>query len=312
MRIFLTGGTGHIGSAVIAELARRGHAVTALNRSPEKEERLVALGASPIPGDAGKPETYRDAALGHDALIHCAFSYEGDTVEVDRAAIGTLIGAARATIERGEDGVGEDGSALVLYTSGCWVLGDTGERLADETEPTDPAEVVVWRPAHEDRVLGAAGEGLVTAVLRPGMVYGGRGSLSGRLFQSAAREGAAEYVGDGRNHWSMVHREDLARLYALVAERTGSGVFHGVDGSPVTVLEAARAASEAAGAGGEVRSLPLERAREKLGPVADALTLDQRLTARRSGELGWRPERPSFPAAADEAYAEWREATGGA
>lgn len=312
MRIFLTGGTGHIGSAVIAELARRGHAVTALNRSPEKEERLVGLGATPVPGDAGKPDSYRDAAFGHDVFIHCAYSYEGDTVAVDETAIGTLLTAARATVERGAEAVPEEGAALVLYTSGCWVLGDTGERLADEREPTDPAEVVAWRPAHEDRVLGAAGEGLVTAVLRPGMVYGGHGSLSGRLFQSAAREGAAEYVGDGRNHWSMVHREDLARLYALVAERMGSGIFHGVDHLPVTVLDAARAASEAAGAGGAVRSLPLERARDKLGPVADALTLDQRLVARRSAELGWKPERPSFPAAADEAYAEWREATGGA
>ncbi len=308
MRIFITGGTGHIGSAVIAGLVDGGLAVTALNRSPEKDELLAGLGASPVRGDVGKPETYREVAAGHDAFIHCAFSYDTDTVEVDRTAVETLVAAGRATVERA-DAQGESGSALVLYTSGCWVLGDTGRELADEAAPTDPAEVVAWRPAHEDRVLEAAGEGLVTAVVRPGMVYGGHGSLSGRLFRSAVEAGAAEYVGDGQNHWSMIHREDLARLYAVIAERGGGGVFHGVDGSPVHVVEAARAASEAAGADGRTRALPLETAREKLGLVADALILDQRLAARRSAELGWTPERPSFPAAAEEAYREWLEAT---
>lgn len=311
MRVFITGGTGFIGSAVIAELVERRHAVTALTRSPGKGRMLAELGAGPVSGDIAEPEAWRGAALGHDALIHCAFSYGRDTVEVDRTAIDVLLIAARASVER-EEAEGEEGTVSVIYTSGCWTLGDTGGEWVDEAAPTNPAEVVAWRPAHEERTLEAAGDGLVTAVIRPGMVYGGHGALAGRLFESAVEEGVAEYVGEGENHWSMVHREDLARLYVLVAERAGGGVFHGVDANPVRVIDAARAASEAAGAGGAVRSLPLERARERLGPVADALALDQKLRARRSAELGWEARRTSFVESAEEAFGEWREATGGA
>ncbi len=192
----------------------------------------------------------------------------------------------------------------LVYTSGCWLLGNTGDEPAAEDAATDPPELVAWRVGHEKRVLDAHSSKLTTAVVRPGLVYGGSGSLTAMLFTSAEEQGASAYIGEGRNHWSMVHRRDLARLYRLIVEESASGIFHGVDGHPVRVVDAAAAASEAAGAGGVTRSLALEDAREELGPIADALCMDQKLIGVHSAELGWKPELTSFPDHADEAYRE--------
>ncbi len=298
MRVFITGGTGYIGSAVVQELLSAGHEVTALTRSPDRVERLERLGVEPLVGRLQEPEAYAPAAAEHDAILHCAFDYADDGVATDRRAVEALTAAAR---EAGS----ADGPRAFVYTSGCWILGETGEEPAGEDAAVErPAEIVAWRPEHERRALGAAADGLATAVVRPGVVYGGSGGLTARLFTSAEEEGAAAYVGTGENHWAMVHRRDLARLYRLVAEARAGGVFHGVDGHPLRVAAAARAASDAVGAGGAVRGIPLAEAREKLGPVADALALDQRLVTRRAGELGWEPEIRSFLDGAERAYRE--------
>lgn len=298
MRVFITGGTGYIGSAVVQELLSAGHEVTALTRSPDRVERLERLGVEPLVGRLQEPEAYAFAAAEHDAILHCAFDYAEDGVATDRKVVEALTAAAG-------EAASADGPRAFVYTSGCWILGETGEEPAGEDAPVDrPAEIVAWRPAHERRALEAADDGLATAVVRPGVVYGGSGGLTARLFTSAEEEGAAAYVGTGDNHWSMVHRRDLAGLYRRVAEARAGGVFHGVDGHPLRVADAARAASEAVGAGGAVRGIPLAEAREKLGPVADALALDQRLVTRRAGELGWEPEIRSFLDGAERAYRE--------
>lgn len=302
MEVFVTGATGLIGSAVVRSLAEAGHEVTGLLRSAGKRGQLSALGARAVYGDMTIPASYRSAAAEHDALVHCAFRQEGDSVGADRTTLDALLDAARLGGR----------SRQVIYTSGCWVLGDTGGETVDEDGSVDePAEVVGWRPRHEEIVLEAGREAdFATAVVRPGLVYGGHGSLTGRLFATAAREGAAEVPAPGDQHWSLVHREDLAELYRRVVEEEAAGVFHGVDGVPVPAREVGRAAAEAAGADGEVRTVPLEELREELGAMADALALDQRLAARRSAELGWGPDRPSFPEAAGEAFREWEEAAG--
>lgn len=297
MKIFITGATGYIGKFVVKALVQAGHEVTGLVRSPAKGEEIQALGATPHVGDLQDPASYQAAAAGHEALIHTAFDYAANGVARDRLAVETLLAAASSGA----------GPRVVIYTSGTWVLGETGDEPAYEDAPTDhPAPLVAWRPAHERLVLEGADDRIATAVLRPGMVYGGQGGLVSHYFESAETEGAATYVGEGRNRVSLVHGEDLARLYRLVAEGRGRGIFHGVDDHPVRLVDIARAASQAAGAGGATRSVPLEEARQKLGPVADALCLDQVVGARRSRELGWSPAWPAFPESARRAYREWK------
>lgn len=298
MRIFVTGATGYIGSAVVRELVAAGHEVTGLVRSEEKREALEKLGARGVVGDIKDPASYREAAANQDALVHTAFEYSASGVDADRTAVDTLLAAAA------------QGTAQVLvFTSGIWVLGTTGDLPTFEDATTDhPAAIVAWRPAHENRVLEAANEKLATAVVRPGMVYGGAGGIIGSYFESAEKHGASQYLGNGRNRIPMIHIEDLARFYRAVVEHRGRGVFHAVDGNAVQLADVARAASEAAGKEGATASVPLDEARQKMGAIVDALILDQVIESRRNVELGWSPQHENFLGEAPRAYAEWKAA----
>jgi nucleoside-diphosphate-sugar epimerase len=296
VRVFLTGGTGYIGGAIAGALTRAGHSVTALTRSSEQERGLLQLGASPVRGDLAEPASYERIAALHDTIVHAAY----EDPETDLIALETLIGAARTG----------DGRHLV-YTSGTWVLGDTHGGVAYESTPIRATErgrrapPFAWRAEHEQLALLAADEGVTPSVVRPGLVYGGTRGLVSHYFTSAAQEGAASFVGSGRNHVSLVYREDLALLYRLVVEKRGWGIFHGVDGVPLLVEEVARAASELAGAGGATRSVPPSHARGTMGDLAEALCFDQKVGTRRAGELGWKPRFPSFLEGVYAAMAEW-------
>lgn len=271
--------------------------MTGLVRNEEKARRLLDLGGTPLAGDLRDPANFEPSVADHDAVAHLALVRGKETDRTDGAAVDALLRAC-----------GRGRCRAFVYTSGVWVLGDTGDLSADEDAPTDrPAQIVAWRPAHERRVLDAGGGSCATAVLRPGVVFGGRGGLIGAMFESAVKEGASTFVGEGRNRWSIVPLDDLAALYLLLLEKRAQGVFHGVAEPALPVAEIARAASEAAGAGGRVRSLPLDAARRELGALADARVLDQVVVSRRSAALGWIPLRAPFPSGARAAFAEWKE-----
>lgn len=296
MQVFVTGGTGYIGSRLIRELVEAGHDVVALTRSSEKAPELESLGATPLEGNLLHPGTWRDPASEADAAIHAAFDY-GAPERGDRVALDALL---EATAE---------GDGRLIYTSGCWVVGDTeGETVADDAPTDRPADIVRWRVPHERLVVESSREARPAAVVRPGIVYGRAGGLVARMFETARDTGAAEFVGGGFNHWSLIHVDDLARLYRIVLEAGADGIIQAVDGDPTRVADVAGTASLAAGAGGETRPVPLEEARTRIGAMADALCLDQRLSAPRARELGWEPARASFTEAVYDAYDEWEAA----
>ncbi|HKB78484.1 MAG TPA: NAD(P)H-binding protein [Thermoanaerobaculia bacterium] len=287
MRIFLTGATGYIGGAVAAALLERGHEVAALVRPESEARQLRERGALIVAGDLGSLSDLGSALAGYEAFVHTAFS-SANTVELDRKAIEVF------SAQKG----------FVVFTSGVWVLGYTGERQADETSPVDPISVVAWRPEHERRVLQRGH----SAVIRPGCVYGGMGGMFAEWFAAADRRQPIDIVGMGTNRWAMVNLHDLAACYVRTVEERAVGIFHAVDDTRATLNECAQAVAP----GGKVEHVPAELAREKMGPFADALLIDQHVSSEATRRrLGWMPRR-TFPSAVDELWREWRAASSAA
>jgi nucleoside-diphosphate-sugar epimerase len=279
MKVFLTGASGYIGTAVADRLRSAGHKITGLARSDATAKRLKAAGIEPVRGDFSDPATVGSAARAADGVISMATTYDA---AVDGPAIDAILDALAGS------------NKPFVYTSGIWSHGDTGGKVVDETSPPHPAALVQWRQAVEDRVREAARRGIRTVVIRPAMVYGRGGGIPAGFVQSARKEGAARYVGTGNNRWPFVHVDDLADLFQLALERAPAGsLLLGVAGPSRPVRDVAAAASRGAGAGGRTVAWPLEEARQKLGAYADALVLDQQASGRRAQELlGWQPNRP--------------------
>ncbi len=157
-------------------------------------------------------------------------------------------------------------------------------------------------------VLAASGDHLRTAVVRPGIVYGGGDGMVGDLFKSATN-GLVRVIGDGNNRWPLVYDRDLADLYArLVADDTASGVFHANDEGDERVNDIVAAIGPYLPHRPDVRYVPIEEARTKIGPFADALALDQVIRSTRSRALGWNPSLHSVSGNAARLLEEWRAA----
>jgi nucleoside-diphosphate-sugar epimerase len=197
---------------------------------------------------------------------------------------------------------------LLVYTSGVWVHGSTGDEAVDETTPLHPPAFIAPRVEQERLVLGGARGGLRTLVIRPGCVYGGSGGLTGAWFASAVNEGTAQIVGDGDNRWAMIHVEDLAELYVGAVESPyGGEIFNATDRSRFTVVECARAASRAAGAGGKVQGMPVAEAARTWGPMAECLALDQHVDSRKAVRLlNWQPRHGGFVDGAARYFLAWK------
>ena len=297
MRIFLTGGTGYIGAAVLDALVRGGHTVDALVRNSEKAEQVQARGGRPVLGDLGNPATYADAAAAADGAVHAAFEYSNRGPQVDTTAIETLLRQS------------ERPDRFVIYTSGVWILGAT-PAPADESADINPIDLVAWRPAHERQVLDAGTGGLRTVVVRPGVVYGGSRGIVGDVFKDAAN-GLIRIIGSGDNHWPLVYDRDLGELYLrLVNSADASGVFHANDEGDERVNDIVAAIATQVSTNPSIRRVPLPEARQKMGPYADALALDQKVRCPRARALGWSPTLRSVSGNAARLFEEWRRGRG--
>jgi nucleoside-diphosphate-sugar epimerase len=300
MRIFLTGANGYLGGAVLEAFVRAGHAVTALAQHKERGAALAARGAAPVIGDVGSPVAWRDAAANHDAWVHVSIELAAGAVETDAAAIDTILAAAAA----------EDSPRVFVYTSSIWVLGPAPTPV-DESAPLNPAAIAAWRVPHEQRVLGAATPTLRTAVIRPGIVYGGARGIVGDLFKDGANA-LIRLVGDGTNRWPLVYERDAAELYVRVASTPeASGVFHATDEGDERVIDIVEMIARHSKTGADVRHIPLDEARAKMGPYADALALDQVVRSTRSRALGWSPTLRSVAGNVPRLYEEWRRGQDG-
>lgn len=293
MRIFLTGGTGYIGSAVLDAFVRAGHQVEALVRNSEKAERVQARGATPVLGDASDPATYADAAAAADGVVLTAFDSSRNRVDVDARTIGTVL----ATPVRP--------GRFVIYTSGVWILGPAPAPV-DETAPVNPIEHVAWRPAHERKIRDAETAGWRAVVIRPAIVYGGTRGIIGDLLKDASNS-LIRVIGSGDNHWPLVYDRDLADLYVRTATNPeATGVYHANDEGDEKVNDIVRAISDHAKTEPSVRHVPLSEAKQKLGTYAEALALDQIVRSPRARALGWHPTLHSVSGNAARLFEEWK------
>jgi nucleoside-diphosphate-sugar epimerase len=277
-----------------------GHLVRGLVRSEEKAKLLLKAGIEPVIGDLSQPNSYRQAIEQAEVIVHCGMDGSEQALEIETLFVDTVLSYSSPKNLQ---------TKAFIYTSGVWVIGNTGPYIADESSLLYPLELVRWREAMEQKVLEASAGQFSSAVLRPGCVYGGAGSLTALWFSSTLR-GSVEIVGDGDNHWAMVHQRDLARAYVSAAEQELNGVILNiVDNSHFSVLEMAQAIAKAANIPGKIEHLSRADAAQKYGSLVDGLLVDQHISNERALRLlGWLPQHRNFVDGIAQYYMAWKAA----
>ena len=294
MRVFVTGATGNIGSAVVKDLLAAGHQVVGLSRSKEKAATLAATGAEVRLGTLEDLDGLKTAAASADAVIHLAFNHDFSrfkaNCEDDRAVINAL-------------GLGLAGSSRPLVvTSGTPIANSIPGEPAREGNPIISAERHP-RAATEEAALAAAALGCNVSVVRLPQVHDPyKQGLITYLIATAREKGVSAYVGDGQSRWAAVHRLDAARVYRLALEKGAAGAkYHAVGEEGVSL----RAIAESVGRGLKlpVVSKTAEEAAAHFGWMAMFLSGDCPVSsALTQQELGWKLSgQPSLIEDLDEA-----------
>jgi nucleoside-diphosphate-sugar epimerase len=303
MKIFVTGASGWIGSAVVPELLDAGHDVVGLARSDASAQKLEAAGATVQRGDLDDPETLAKAANDADGVIHLAFQHEiafgaGDFASAgaaDRRAV-EAMGAALAGSDR----------PFVLASG---VAGISAGRPATEDDGLVPNAVMRAAPpgvrqATALLALSLRGIGVRSSVLRFAPTVHGDGDKGFiATYVGVAREkGVSGYVGDGAHRWPAVHRFDAARLARLAVEAAPAGtVLHAVGDEGVPFREIAEAIGR--GLGVPTQSIAPENALEHFGPLGLFAGMDFPATATITRELlGWNATGPTLIEDLDEGH----------
>lgn len=294
MRLFVTGASGWIGSATVAELLAGGHQVVGLARSDASAGRLEAMGAVPLRGDLDDPEGLSRAAAASDGVIHLAFQHEvawtggfAQAAAADRRAVEAMGTALAAT-----DRPFVLASGMVGLALGRPATEDDG-LVASPAVRSNPAG---RRAATALLALSLRGIGVRSSVLRyPPTVHGqGDHGFVASFVDTARRTGVSAYVGDGANRWPAVHLSDAARLTRLAAEKAPAGsVLHAVGDEGVAFREIADVISRHLDV--PTRSLAPEEALDHFAHLGHFVGLDSPATASATrGLLGWQPTGPGL------------------
>ena len=284
MHVFLTGGTGLIGSAVVAELLANDHSVLALARSEASALALKSAGAQPIRGDLADLDALRGGAAESDGVIHLAFSH--DFTSPDAIARGVAEeSSALATL--GEALLGTD-RAFVTVSGTPPVPG----RVSTEADPLPTNGPVGGRSRSVMAVLDLASRGVRSSAVRmPRTVHNqGNGGFAGMLTQIARRTGVSGYPGDGTQRWPAVHALDAAVLLRLALERADAGTsWHAVADEGDAVRDIATVIGRRLGQ--PVETVPTET----YGPLGLIFATDQPASSTHTRTtLGWEPKHPSL------------------
>ena len=277
MRIFVTGASGWIGSAVVPELIGRGHEVVGLARSEASAQAVTDLGAGVLRGDLNDIDVLRAGALESDGVIHLAFvvpSVSEAATRTDANAIATFASSLA-------------GSGKPLVVSGGTLV--TPGRVATERDEIVATGPIAARITNMQAALAAADQGVRSClVMLPRSVHGDgeRHGFIPQLIALARSKGVSGYIGDGASRWPAVHVKDAASLYRLAIERAPAGaVLHAVGDEGVPVREIAETIGRHLGL--PTRSLP---AGEYEGILVRLLSTDMPASSVITQELtGWKP-----------------------
>lgn len=292
MRVFVTGATGFVGSAVVAELIKSGHSVLGLARSESGSAALRAAGAETHAGTLEDLDSLTSGAAATDGVIHTAFNHDfskfAENCVLDRQAIAAL-------------GAGLDGTEKpLLVTAG--IAGLAPGRIATETDAA-PASSPAYPRASEDAATALLARGVRVSVMRlPPSVHGiGDHGFVPMLIDLARAKGVSAYIGDGLNRWPAVHRFDAARLYRLAIEHGAGGLRYHATAEQGIPLK------EIAGVIGRRLQLPVvalspEEAADHFGWFVHFAAMDvPSASAQTRALLGWEPEQPGLIADLDQA-----------
>ncbi len=285
MRVFLTGATGFIGSAVVPELIKAGHTVLGLTRSDEGAEQLKAAGAEVHRGTLEDVETLKSGAAKADGVIHCAFDHNFANFvancEKDRRVIealgSVLVGSDRPLVITSGTGMGSKG------------LGEVATEDYFDDHNMNP------RKASEEAGRAVAEKGVNVSVVRLPQVHDPfRQGLITPYVMMARAAGVVGYVGDGSNRWPAVHRLAAAQVYALAFDKAKAGSrYHAVAEEGVPVREIAEVLGR--GLKVPVKSMTAEEAGAAYSWLAPFMAFDMPASSKLTQErLGWRPTGPSL------------------
>ena len=248
MRVFVTGATGFVGSAVVEELIGAGHSVTALARSEAAAKALSAKGILPHPGNLADMDCLRSAASAADGVIHLAFMHGLGQVPfaqrlriffggLPTGIVSRFLAISAEADRRAIDAIGDalKGSGRPLVTTfGTIGLSHNGFRAAKpatEDDEPDPLSPGIARAKTEEKVEAWASLGVRATMIRlaPSVHGGGDTGFVPQLIGIARKKGNSAYIGEGKNRWPAVHRRDAARLFRLALEKGIAGArYHGV------------------------------------------------------------------------------------
>ncbi|WBO62008.1 SDR family oxidoreductase [Streptomyces camelliae] len=290
MRIFVTGASGWIGSAVVPELLDAGHQVVGLARSDASAAALTEAGADVVRGTVDDLDVLREAAAASDGVIHLAFKH-------DIAFSGDFQGAAEAD-RRAVDAFGEALAGTdrpFVLASG--VAGLThGRRATERDMPTVDGSPLSVRAATSLAALGLASRGVRSSVVRLSPTCHGEGDngFMATLIATARAKGVSGYLGDGTNRWPAVHRLDAARLFRLAVEKAPAGaVLHGAAEEGVALSEIAEVIGRHLGV--PVTSVAPEAAAEHFGWMGGFVGLDAPVSSTLTRDLlDWQPTHPGL------------------